>query len=140
MLEKKRAAHPTVLTTDGKRGKKTPGYVQEPHLDWNEIEGTRVFKWHTVKKGDTIQAGGRVNYWCKNHELTDKWDGLYTWHKPEDCKTVKKSSEEEKGGDEAKAGENLQLKDNLKTVLMSNLCLSSEDVEKMFSEAQAQEN
>jgi hypothetical protein len=136
-LEKKREATPTVLATEGtKKSKK----VRESHHDWNVIEGTKVFKWRTVKKGDTIEAGGRTNYWCKNHKLDGKWDGLYVWHKPEDCKPRGKSADEDKDEDKSKGPGSLQLKSNLKTVLMSNLCLSSEDVEKMFSEAQAQEN
>ena len=66
---------------------------------------------------------------------------MYCWHKPEDCPKLlaNKTGGPNEDKDKAKSG-NLQLKSNLKSVMMSSLCLSSEDVEKMFSEAQAQEN
>ena len=140
-LEKKRAAPvpaPTALATDAK---KTKNQTKEPHLDWNKVEGTNVDKWRVVKKGETIEAGGKTSYWCKHHKLDGKWDGMYCWHKPEDCPKLlaNKTGGPNEDKDKAKPG-NLQLKSNLKSVMMSSLCLSSEDVEKMFSEAQAQEN
>ena len=73
-LENKLAAPPTTLTTDGKKTKKG---IREPHLDWTGIEGTKINKWCVVKKGATIEAGGCTNYWCKNHKLDGKWDGMY---------------------------------------------------------------
>ena len=67
---------------------------------------------------------------------------MYGWHTPKDCpdlfsRTGGKTGKEDK--DKDKSG-NLQLKSKMKAVMMSNFCLSSEDVEKIFSEAQAQEN
>ena len=104
-LEKKRAAPPTALTTDGKKNKKG---VREPHLDWTVVDHTKIFKWRTVKNGATIEAGGRTNYWCKNHKLGGKWDGIYCWHKPEDCpnlvpRTGGKTGEKDKDKDRSKS-------------------------------------
>ena len=44
---------------------------------------------------------------------------------------TKKSAEGDKDKDKSNESGNLQLKSNIKTILTSNLCLSSEDVEKM---------
>ena len=136
LLEKKRVEPPLVLATNvGKKGKKES--PNDSQLDWSKVEGTKVHTWRTINKGDTLEAGGRTNYWCKNHVLPGKWDGLYTWHKPEDCKSKKSAEDTTKGN--SGAG-NLQLNSNIKSVLMSNLCLSAEDVDKLLSEAEAQEN
>ena len=140
-LEKKRTTPPKALTTAGKKTKKG---IREPHLDLTIVENTKIFKWHTVKKGATVKVGSGTIYWWKNHEPNEKWDGLYYWHTPKDCPNLVprsggKTAKEVKDKDKSKS-EKLQLKSNLKTILMSNFCLSSEDVEKIFSEAQAQEN
>ena len=61
-LEKKREATPTVLATEGtKKSKK----VRESHLDWNVVEGTKVFKWRTVKnRGESRKVNWTTWYWC----------------------------------------------------------------------------
>ena len=143
LLEKKRSEPPVVLTTNGKKkkGEKKGESPNDSQLDWSKIEGTPVHKWRTIKQGDTLEAGGRTNYWCKHHVLPGKWDSMYTWHKPEDCKKKEKSAEEDKDTTKGDSGAgNLQLNSNIKSVLMSNLCLSAEDVDKLLSEAEAQEN
>ena len=136
-LEKKHTATHAAPTTDSKKNKKA---IKEPHLSWDKVEGTKLFKWRTVKQGDTVKAGGRMNYWCKNHKFNGKWDGLCIWHKTEDCRPSETTAKEGKDKYTSNRSGNLQLKSNLKTVLISNLCLSSGDAEKIFSRAQAQEN
>ena len=147
LLEKKRAEPPTVLATTGNKKKKGKTSPNDSQLDTSKVEGTKMEKWRTIKKGDSIEAQGRTHYWCKNHSVSDKWDGLYMWHKPSECPRVaraaastQKNSESENGEETDTAKGNLQLNSNLRTVLMSNLCLSAEDVDKLLSEAEAQEN
>ena len=75
LLEKKRVEPPVVLATNGgKKGKKES--PNDSQLDWSKVEGTKVHTWRTINKGDTFEAGGCTNYWCKNHVLPGKWDGL----------------------------------------------------------------
>lgn len=147
LLEKKRAEPPTVLATTGNKKKKGKTSPNDSQLDTSKVEGTRMEKWRTVKEGDTLEAQGRTHHWCENHSVPGKWNGLYMWHKPSECPKVaraataaQKSSASEKGEETDTAAGNLQLNNNLKTVLMSNLCLSAEDVDKLLSEAEAQEN
>jgi hypothetical protein len=146
LLEKKRAEPATVLTTTGNRTKKGKS-PNDSELDCSKVEDTRMEKWRTIKKGATIEAQGRTHHWCENHSLPGKWDGLYMWHKPSECPKVaraaaasQKKSESGKSEETNTAAGGLQLNNNLKTVLMSNLCLSAEDVDKLLSEASAQEN
>lgn len=105
-------------------------------------------RWRTVKKGDTMIVDGRTYYWCPHHKHAEGyWNGLYCTHLPSRCfknpahnKSGKpgndKSGKEKSSNQSAK----LELHAKLKEVMCTNLCLSSEDVDRIFDQASASSN
>ena len=89
---------------------------------------------------------GKTYYWCPHHVKKGKWNGMYVLHCPDhqNGKCAKTDAapaaapakdspqQDDKGGGKAEA---LQLQSRLKTVMCANLCLSSEDDDKIFVEA-----
>ena len=114
------------------------------------IEGTVVKKWRTIKDGDTKIVGSTTWHWCPHHVLEGKWNGLYSRHAPTACPSTagkkanglldpakaaaaKAASDAAKAAKESKSTLDIQAK--LKEVLCTNLCLSGDDVDKLFQEA-----
>ena len=75
-----------------------------------------------------------------------KWDGMYVMHRPDQHKGKRIKSETSPAANvtndaskQAKKNDgtaaDLQLQSKLKSVMCTNLCLSSEDVDKLFEEA-----
>ena len=103
-------------------------------------------RWKINNVGLSKVFHGKTYYWCPHHVKEGKWNGMYVLHctdqhKGKRVKTdaspaaapAKNSSQQDyKGGGTAAA---LQLQSRLKTVMCANLCLSSEDVDKLFDEA-----
>jgi hypothetical protein len=117
------------------------------------VEGTIVEKWRIVKDGDTKIVGGTTWHWCPHHVLAGKWDGLYSRHSSTDCPSIKgkkangildpaKAAAAKATGDAANAAvkskATLDIQAKLKEVLCTNLCLSGDDVDKIFQEASAE--
>ena len=106
----------------------------------------------TVKDGDTKVIDGETLYWCPHHvHPKGLWSGLYVKHPPEKHDEVMKRRSQftkktaattaaagSAGGDEKPDATHsgLQLQGRLKEVMCTNLCMSSEDVDKLFSQAQ----
>ena len=124
-----------------------PNYGQQKK---DIIEGTIVEKWRTIKEGDTKTVDGTLWQWCPHHVLPGKWKGLYTKHAPTACPSAagkKANGHAASPGIAAatgaaadaaakpKADSTLALQAKLKDVMCTNLCLSGEDVEKLFKEA-----
>ena len=108
-------------------------------------------KWRTVKDGAKKTMDGTQYWWCDKHVHKDGlWNGLYVRHPPEkhdeimDRFAKKKQKQEESGDKEAKkepgALSTLELQENMKRVLVTNLMMSEEDVEKLLEQAQTSEN
>ena len=117
------------------------------------VEGTIVEKWRIVKDGDTKIVGGITWHWCPHHVLAGKWNGMYARHSPTDCPSMKgkkangvvdsaKAAAATATGDAAKvaaqSNATLDIQAKLKEVLCTNLCLSGDDVDKIFQEASAE--
>ena len=101
---------------------------------------TTVEKWRGIRDGPTKKGpNGKMYYWCKHHIHPDGvWDGLYVQHLEKDCRKIGGSGATPgaKPAAAAAAPKNaLQLQQNLKNVLCTNLCMSSEDVDKLFEKA-----
>jgi hypothetical protein len=109
---------------------------QEKRTDDSFIKG--LPRWRTIKQGDTIVMDGKTFHWCPHHK-TDDWDGLYCIHKPDRCKRKPAKDTAPAAPAPAPAAptapSKLDLNSKLKQVLATNLCLSNEDVEKLFDEA-----
>ena len=117
----------------------------------------KIDNWRKKYDGDFKEVDGTPYWWCKHHKTKD-YAGLYVsshsletheaWAKA--CKEGKRgyfrpkttpstnaasgSSNAEKSDVAKKA--TLGLSDRLKHVLMTNVCLSSDDVDKLFKEAE----
>ena len=117
------------------------------------VEGTIVEKWRAVKAGDTKIVGGTTWHWCPHHKLENKWNGLYSRHSPTACPSIagKKANglldpanaaAAKATGDAAKVAEKskatLDIQAKLKEVMCTNLCLSGDDVDKLFQQALAE--
>ena len=102
-------------------------------------------KWRTVKDGATKTVDGSQFWWCPHHKHKDNlWDGLFVLHPPEKhdeimAKYANKRKATEDGKEEKKTPANanatLDLQENMKNVLMSNLCMSADDVDALLSKA-----
>ncbi len=112
------------------------------------VPGTKVEVWRTKYDGQEKKFDGRKYHWCRHHRLEGKWDGLYTAH-PESKHKGKKltnltsiSANEPASNPTSETSQQaaLQLNSRLKQVLCTNLCLSQEDVDKIFEEANASGN
>ena len=107
--------------------------------------GTQVETWRGKYDGPSKKgSNGRLLHWCKHHKHPDGlWDGLYVQHLEKDCRKVK--SGDAAGDTPAAPAANaaasgtaknpLQLQQNLKNVLCTTLCMSAEDVDKLFEKA-----
>ena len=134
------AAH----ATNGNAPKQNGRWKQEAGPEC--VAGTKVQKWRTVFAGPhKTDDQGKVHHWCPNHTLDGKWDGLYCTHTKERCwKAKKKPSSTNGNASEAappsSTNASLDLQTKLKQVMCTNLCMSSEDVDKLFNQAASSEN
>ena len=113
-------------------------------FDTEFFQGTRVQKWRGTRDGPTkVGPDGKKLCWCKHHVHPDGlWNGLYVNH-PEDQhdRVVGKFKKTDGGGatnptqNNGGGTKDLQLQSKLKEVLCTNLCMSSDDVEKLFEKA-----
>lgn len=104
----------------------------------NLVSGTTVEEWRIKFDGPTKQRGGKKWYWCPHHVLEGKWNGMYALHPPDKHRGKKpKATTPTPTASSAPPAEKseLALNSRLKQVLMTNLCISDEDVDKMFKEA-----
>jgi len=109
--------------------------------------GTQVETWRGKYDGPSKKgSGGRVLHWCKHHKHPDGlWDGLYVQHQEKDCKKAKAGNQNDGAGTQPAPAANvaagnttktpLQLQQSLKNVLCTTLCMSEEDVDKLFEKA-----
>ena len=102
-----------------------------------------VPRWRTVKEGDTKVVDGRTYHWCPYHKHSKgHWDGLYCTHHPSRCfrnkdRTNPKTPSEDKP---PLPSAKLELHSKLKEVMCTQLCLSSDDVDRIFDQAGAPSN
>lgn len=105
------------------------------------VPGTSVHKWRAKYDGDTKIVNGKKWFWCRHHKLEGKWNGLYVGHSEDKHKgtknnTTASSTPKDNTDTTATTSQSqLQLNSRLKQVMCTNLCLSSEDVDKIFEEA-----
>ena len=106
-------------------------------------------RWRIKNVGPSKDFESKTYYWCPHHVKEGKWNGMYVLHRPDQHKGKRAktdaaptaapakdySHQDGKCGGTAAA---LQFKSRLKTVMYANLCLSSEDVDKLFDEAKNQ--
>ena len=113
------------------------------------IDGTKVKEWRITHDGPSKTVDGKEWFWCPHHVNKGKWDGLYVAHRPEQHKgqkngTPKKDSLKMKDGLLKPAtpvpATQLQLQSRLKEVMCTNLCMSGDDVDKLFDAANSSEN
>ena len=129
----------TAGNTGGKKG-------NDPAKDF--YPGTQVETWRGKYDGPSkMGSNGRLLHWCKHHKHPEGfWDGLYVQHLEKDCKKAGNQNGGATSGNTpatpaAKAGTDgttttpLQLQQNLKKVLCTNLCMSPEDMDKLFEKA-----
>ena len=82
--------------------------------------------------------GGKTYWWCPHHKHPQGfWDGLYVRHHPDNHKFRKprESGNDDKDTTPAANSTKLDLQSKLKEVLSTNLCMSSEDIDRLFEEA-----
>ena len=113
-------------------------------LDTNFFPGTRVQKWRGTRDGPTkVGPDGKKLHWCKHHVHPDgHWNGLYVNHPEDQHDRVVGKFKKSDGGDTTNSASNndnatkqLQLQSKLKEVLCTNLCMSSDDVDKLLEKA-----
>lgn len=110
-------------------------------------------EWRKKFDGDEKVVSGRTFYWCKHHKGKD-YDSLYVsshcpaqhdaWSKDKRAsrndrclpKDATRNSAKSDAGNSASNKSKLGLTDKLKQVLMTNACMSKEDVEKLYQLAQ----
>ncbi len=109
-------------------------------------------EWRMKFDGDIKVVSGRTFYWCKHHK-GKHYDGLYvSSHSPEHHDAWVKDKHASRNGrylpkdavrapskpddKDAANKSTLGLTDKLKQVLMTNACMSKEDVDKMYQLAQ----
>ena len=123
--------------------------IKDHYNTWAYVPGTTVYKWRAINQGDIITVHGRTYYWCKHHIWNGKWNGLYVTHKPEECNLKDKNKNGSAGGADSGTSSDkesivkeakLQLKEGLKSVLMTSLCISNEDVDRLLEQAGEQGN
>ena len=116
---------------------------KERTTDDKYVDG--LLRVRTIKGGPSKIIEGEEFWWCPKHvHPKGLWNGLYVKHHPDKHDEV---TQRRKGykpaapaapagpqADAAKVG--LELQSKLKSVMCTNLCLSSEDVNKLFAEAQ----
>ena len=102
--------------------------------------------WCIKNVRESIVVDSKTYYWCPHHVKEGKWNGMYVMHCPDQHKgkrvnletspatnVANDASKQAKKNDGTAA--DLQLQSKLKSVMCTNLCLSSEDVDKLFEEA-----
>ena len=138
-LKEARTTEATALATTGENKGGTSSELPfdlQNKKTWTKIKGSRIFTWRTIYKGDTIVVLGKTNYWCPLCKM-------YGFHKPEKCN---KKSDENKSSSQAKndgqsgSTPNLGFTKELKSVLSTQLCISDEDIDKMFERSGAPGN
>jgi len=140
--DERRKPAPSVHATDRKDSKQKPA-------DSDLVEGTQVEVWRTIKVGEKkTDEKGKVWTWCPHHKFAGKWDGLYVRHESADC--PKKKTRQNKNSNSGGGGNggttpatdnksaSLDLQTKLKNVMCTNLCMSSEDVDKLFEQAKSE--
>ena len=140
--DERRKPAPAVHATNRKDSKQKPA-------DSDLVEGTQVEVWRTIKVGENkTDEKGKIWTWCPHHKFAGKWDGQDVRHEPVDCPKKKtrqnKNSNSGGGGNggTAPAADNksasLDLQTKLKNVMCTNLCMSSEDIDKLFEQAESE--
>ena len=110
------------------------------------VPGTRVEKWCVTFDGDHQKTvKGKKYWWCPHHELEGKWKGLYVLHSPDQHKGKTYTQPTGKPADKptgtpAPPKPDLALQSRLKDVMCTNLCMSEDDVNKLFEAANSSEN
>ena len=104
-------------------------------------------RWRTVKTDKTKVVKGRMYYWCRHHVKDGIWNGMYVIHKPEYHKGNSPNAQTTtvvatlgnygaaKKEDKSNGAATLQLQSKLKEVMCTNLCMSGDDVDKIFAQA-----
>ena len=106
-------------------------------------------RWRIKNVSPSKVFDDKTYYWCPHHVKEGKWNGMYVLHSPEQHKGKRAKTDaapaaapakdslpqDDQGGGTAAA---LQLQSRLKKVMCANLCLSSEDVDKIFDKAKKQ--
>ena len=128
------AAHATSTT----RQDEDRAAFKERRTDDKYISG--LPRWRATKtKGDKVEVNGKTYWWCPHHKHPDgHWDGLYVQHPPDKHKFKKGSgpgSNDSTAAPAAQTTAKLDLNAKLKDVLITNLCLSGDDVDKLFEQA-----
>ena len=108
-------------------------------LSKGHIPGTKVARYMTKFKGDCIVINGKKNWVCKNHKKKGKWGELYCWHHPDKCPLLKKKDEPADSGSNP-AGGSLKLKAGLNFVPKTKMLMGDQEIEELFSQAEAQGN
>ena len=148
-VQELKTAHNKAFATDGPSnrsgGNDDRNAFRDRRTDDTYISG--LPRWRTKKtKGETTVVDGKTYWWCPHHVHPDgHWNGLYVQHPPERhrFKQPRKNGdkdEKDKGAPAANATTadsslKLDLQSKLKEVLCTNLCLSDEDVDKLFEQA-----
>ena len=102
-------------------------------------------RWRIKNVGESKVVDGKTYYWCPHHVKEGKWNGMYVLHHPEPHKSKRAKSDAAPAANLAKdtlkqenksggTAADLQLQSKLKTVMCTNLCMSSEDVDRLFEE------
>ena len=108
----------------------------------NDVFLDGLARWRIKKEGDTKQYIGKTWYWCPYHKKEGKWDGMYVLHKPEDHRhhttnpSASEPSQPSSATGEKEKTVSLQLQSKLKEVLCTNLCMSRDDIDKVFDKCQ----
>jgi len=103
-------------------------------------------RWRIKHVGESKVVDGKTFYWCPHHVKEGKWNGMYVLHRPDQHKGKRAKSDAAPAANLAKdtlkqenksggTAADLQLQSKLKTVMCTNLCMSSEDVDRLFEEA-----
>jgi hypothetical protein len=118
-----------------------------------------VKTWRATFDGAKKTVDGKEWFWCPHHVKDGCWDGLYVGHPPDKHKGRKNGTPQKgsqgsqlrmadgllkpatptKPSDNA-TDSNLQLQARLKEVMCTNLCMSGDDVDKIFDAANSSEN
>ena len=51
--------------------------------------------WRVVKGHDSVERDGKTWFWCLNHKMDGKYNGLYVTHKPENHAEWQKQKQEQ---------------------------------------------
>lgn len=116
-----------------------------------KTEREQYFAWRTKSQGKTATWKGREHTWCPKHKKEGVFDGMYydshtpethdTWQAAMDAKYPKKGGAATTSANAtAKNEKSLIISDALKNALCTNLCVSEDDLAKIISDSQVQEN